>query len=235
MTRIGFDMIFFPNKLLLNLLACGMILSCSLYGAPAAQNGSSSTQTKKGNGQTSVQKGKKQSQDWQKFVSKENGFSVDFPSLPEHIQQTIDIPKTDLKISYETYISEPSDSVVYVVSVWNYPAEIDMSKPEVNLQDGFGGMLSALPGSEVLNMRMTQVQGFKALEFLVKNEDIYFQGKLILVHNTLYQVFTVYKSSEDMTQNYIRFIDSFKLLEPEKRAIRKNGNGKNGSSQKMNV
>lgn len=221
-------MSFFPNKLFLNILACGMILSCSINGAPPAQT---PTETRPQTQQKNMPK-KAKPQEWKTFVSKESGFSVDFPALPEHIQQTIDIPKTELKISYDTYISEPSESVVYVVSVWNYPAEIDMSKPEVNLQDGFGGMLSALPGSEVLNMRMAPVQGFKALEFLVKNEDIYFQGKLILVYNTLYQVFTVYKSSEEMKDNYNRFIESFKLLDPEKRKVKKNGNG---SAKKVNI
>lgn len=216
----------FPNKLLLNILACGLVLSCPLHAAPQ-------TNTKQHNNSKQTQ------EKWTTFTAKKDGFSVSLPSQPENIEQTIDIPKTDLKISYNTYLSEPSDSVVYVISVWNYPPQIDMSKPEVNLQDGFGGMLSALPGSEVLNMKMTEVQGYKALEFLVKNDDIYFQGKLILVYNTLYQVFTVYKNTMDMSENYIRFIDSFKLLEPEKRkpAPQKNNgqNGRSSTTRKMNV
>lgn len=203
-------MSFFPNKLLLNILACGLILSCPLEAAT----------------QTAPKKEVKQ--DWTRFTSTQDGFSVDLPSKPEHVQQTIDIPKTDLKIDYNTYLSEPSDDVVYVVSVWNYPAKIDMSKPEINLQDGFGGMLSALPGSEVMSMKMGEVNGYKSLEFLVKNDEIYFQGKLILVYNTLYQVFTVYKKSVDMTDNYVHFINSFKLINPEKRQV-------NGNHKKMNV
>lgn len=205
----------FPNKLLLNILACGLVLCPPLHGAVSQKHST-----------------KNQGQEWQTFTSKSSGFSVDLPTKPEHVQQTIDIPKTDLKIEYNTYLSEPSDNVVYVISVWNYPPQIDMSKPEVNLQDGFGGMLSALPGSEVMNMRMTEVQKYPALEFLVKNEDIYFQGKLILVYNTLYQVFTVYKNNVDMSDNYIHFIDSFKLLNPEKRKVAPQ---KSGKAKKMNV
>lgn len=168
--------------------------------------------------------------EWKKFTSTESGFSIELPKTPDHIQQKIDIPKTDLSIGYHTYVSEPSDAVVYVISVWNYPSEIDMSKPEVNLQDGFGGMLSALPGSEVLDMKMTQDQGFKTLEFLVKNESIYFQGKLILVYNTLYQVFTVYKDSAEMDTDYTHFIDSFKLIEPSQHQVAPKAQG-----EKLNV
>ncbi len=201
-------MTFLPNKLLLNVLACGLILTCPLH----CEAKSSSDQ-----------------KNWTEFTSQENGFSVELPTQPEHVEQTIDVPRTDLKIHYDTYISEPSDSVVYVISVWNYPSEIDMSKPEVNLQDGFGGMLSALPGSEVKSMQMTEEQDYKALDFLVKNDEIFFQGKLILVYNTLYQVFVVYKDSVDMKEDYEHFIDSFKLLQPEKRKL------DSSNATKMNV
>jgi hypothetical protein len=155
--------------------------------------------------------------EWVAFTSKEGGFTVDLPKTPEHVSQKIDIPKTDLSIKYNTYVAEPSDSIVYVVSVWNYPSQIDMSKPEVNLADGFSGMLSALPGSEVLEKNVGDFNGFKALEFRVKNDDIYFQGKLILVHNTLYQVFTVYKEEEaaGMKASYKHFISTFQLVNPE--------------------
>lgn len=192
-------------KNLLNYLLFGIILSIPLQGSPFAQF--SSPKTSKNMNKNS----------WKSYSYEKNGFSIELPEKPEHVEQSITIPKTDLQITYDTYLSEPSDSSVYVISVWKYPPEIDMSSPEINLKDGFSGMLSALPGSKVLNMNMGTLQGYNTLEFLVQNEDIYFQGKLILVHNTLYQVFTVYKnSSENMTDNYVQFIDSFKLLSPEK-------------------
>lgn len=195
------------NKLLVNMLAAGLLLSSPMQAKLIAQN--SSTQ---------------KVVSWQKFTSEESGFSVQLPASPDHIQQKIDIPETNITINYDTYISEPSESMVYVISVWNYPAEIDMSKPEVNLQDGFGGMLSALPGSQVQKMQMIDEQGFKALEFLVKNDDIYFQGKLILVYHTLYQVFAVYKESAQAEQDFQQFITSFKLINPEKRKVEPTNN-----------
>ncbi len=179
-------MVYMINKLLLNILTVGLLFSSPLL----ADN-------------------------WQGFTAPKSGFSVKLPKEPEHVEQKIDIPRTDLSIRYSTFISEPNEKVVYVISVWSYPAEIDMSKPEVNLQDGFGGMLSALPGSQVLSMQMGEQQGFKSLSFLVKNGEIYFQGRLVLVYNALYQVFAVYKGKEEMEKNYAQFIDSFKLINPE--------------------
>lgn len=88
---------------------------------------------------------KEESKNWKQFSSPENGFSVEFPKIPDHIHQKVQIPKSDLELEYDTYVSEPSENVVYVVSVWNYPSAIDMSKPEINLKDGFSGMIAALP------------------------------------------------------------------------------------------
>ena len=190
------------NKLFLNILAACLFFSSPLLAA-----------------------------EWQAFTAQKNGFQAAFPKAPEHVEQKIDIPRTDLSIRYNTFVCEPDENVVYVISVWNYPAEIDMSKPEANLQDGFGGMLSALPGSQVISMQMGEQQGFKSLSFLVKNEDIYFQGKLILVYNTLYQVFAVYKGKEDSDQSYTKFINSFKLINPEMQKVEK----KAAVKGKMNV
>ncbi len=171
---------------------------------------------------------------WKNFSFEESGFSVDLPAAPEHIQQSITIPSTNISLQYDTFVSEPNSSIVYVISVWKYPGDIDMSSSQINLQDGFKGMLSALPNSKVEKMQMTKEQGFNALEFLVKSENIYFQGKLILVYNTLYQVFTVYKASEDMSKNYPRFINSFKLLNPAKHKV-ENAPLRNANDKKLRV
>ncbi len=151
--------------------------------------------------------------EWQLFTSTEGNFTIQLPTEPQIVDQKIEIPKTDLLIRYQTYLSEPHENVVYVVSVWTYPPEIDMSRPEVNLQDGFGGMLAALPDAEVKSMRQFEVEGADALEFLVKSDTILFQGQLILSGNTLYQVFAVYQEQEADRVQYQKFIDSFHFLQ----------------------
>ena len=83
--------------------------------------------------------------------------SLELPTTPQHVSQKIDIPKTDLSIHYDTYLSEPNENSVYVVSVWYYPPQVDMSKPDVNLKEGFQGMLTALPGAKVMKSEMFQL------------------------------------------------------------------------------
>ena len=88
---------------------------------------------------------------------------------------------------------------------------MDISRPELNLQEGFAGMLQALPECQVLFMQATQVQGHKALEFWVSCEDVYFRGILVSVNHTLYQVFMVYKNKNPkaLDKEYETFSKSF--------------------------
>lgn len=196
---LGLKMALLRNAFLLNLLTVGLLMSGSLsaYSKPNYQR----VDAKKS--------------EWKPFTSTKSGFNIQFPAQPQHVEQTIEVPQTDMKISYNTYLSEPSDAVVYVVSVWNYPVEIDMDDPKQNLQDGFSGMLSALPGAQVEMMQMGSTQGFDSLEFKVKSDEIFFRGKLILVHHTLFQVFTVYRSDLESEKDYAHFIQSLELINPK--------------------
>ena len=152
---------------------------------------------------------------WKRYdYTQECGFSVQFPELPEHSGQVIEVPQSDLSIRYDTYVAETfSDNTVYVVSVWEYPEKVDISKPELNLQEGFAGMLYALPESQVLYLKETSMQGHKALEFWIACDNVYFRGMLVSVNHTLYQVFMVYKgrSPEILDKEYNTFVQSFKV------------------------
>lgn len=152
---------------------------------------------------------------WKRYdYTKSCGFSAEFPGDPEHSGQVIEIPQSELTIRYDTYVTETqADNTVYVVSVWEYPEKVDVSRPELNLQEGFAGMLQALPESQVLFMQAKEVQGHKALEFWISCEDIYFRGMLISVNHTLYQVFVVYKNknAKALDKEYETFTKSFKI------------------------
>lgn len=152
---------------------------------------------------------------WKRYDYTGNrGFSVEFPGEPDHSGQIIEIPQSDLTIRYDTYVTETqSDGTVYVVSVWEYPEKVDVSRPALNLQEGFSGILQALPESQVLFMQAKDIQGHKALEFWIACEDVYFRGVLISANHTLYQVFIVYKNqnANALDKEYDQFIKSFKI------------------------
>ncbi|ANH78987.1 hypothetical protein Cs308_0817 [Candidatus Chlamydia sanziniae] len=157
----------------------------------------------------------KSSLEWKHYDYTSNcGFSVDFPGEPDHSGQIVELPQSEITIRYDTYVTETTeDNSVYVVSVWEYPDKVDISRPELNLQEGFSGMMQALPESQVLFMQATQIQGHKTLEFWISCEDVYFRGMLISVNHTLYQVFIVYKNKDPkaLDEEYATFTKSFKI------------------------
>ncbi len=152
---------------------------------------------------------------WKRYdFTQHCGFSAQFPENPDHSGQIIEIPQSDLTIRYDTYVAETkSDGSVYVVSVWEYPESVDIRRPELNLQEGFAGMLQALPESQVLFMKASEMQGHKSLEFWISCEDVFFRGFLISVNHTLYQVFMVYRNKDpkSLDHEYDTFTQSFKI------------------------
>ncbi|WP_407473256.1 hypothetical protein ACH8ZP_01140 [Chlamydia pneumoniae] len=157
----------------------------------------------------------KDSLSWKRYdYTSSSGFSVEFPGEPDHSGQIVEVPQSEITIRYDTYVTETHpDNTVYVVSVWEYPEKVDISRPELNLQEGFSGMMQALPESQVLFMQARQIQGHKALEFWIVCEDVYFRGMLISVNHTLYQVFMVYKNKnpQALDKEYEAFSQSFKI------------------------
>ncbi|SPN73383.1 hypothetical protein C10C_0205 [Chlamydia serpentis] len=157
----------------------------------------------------------KDSLSWKRYdYTSSCGFSIEFPGEPDHSGQIVEVPQSEITIRYDTYVTETaSDNTVYVVSVWEYPEKVDISRPELNLQEGFSGMMQALPESQVLFMQARQIQGHKALEFWIVCEDVYFRGMLISVNHTLYQVFMVYKNKnpQALDKEYKAFSESFKI------------------------
>lgn len=206
----------FSNNIILNVLCIGLFLSFFNSGESKVN----SFIKKDYNSKVLVVSDE---DSWKVFNDKETGFMISFPCEPITSKKTIEIPQSNISITYNTYVCETSEDAVYVVSVWEYPKEIDISRPEVNLQEGFAGMLSALPESQVLLMKSSERDGFKSLEFWVKNDDIFFKGELISVNHKLYQVFFVYrdKNGEEVIKDYSKFIDSFKIFEKQSLRVMK--------------
>ena len=156
---------------------------------------------------------------WKRYdYTQECGFSVQFPELPEHSGQVIEVPQSDLSIRYDTYVAETfSDNTVYVVSVWEYPEKVDISKPELNLQEGFAGMLYALPESQVLYLKATSMQAFAHISSGQANGTVMMEGLATALGTTIVGLFVAIPSLVGF--NYLRAHASQVSLEIEQIAF----------------
>jgi hypothetical protein len=85
--------------------------------------------------------------------------------------------------------------------------------PETNLEGALNGMVASGEGNEVVSSNFHYFDGHRALDYKIsnKNENIYLQGKIILVEQTLYQLMVAYESGNDNETDYNKFINSFNL------------------------
>lgn len=152
-------------------------------------------------------------EEWKVFNSTLGQFQVTFPSYPTHETDNIQILDSTITFKYDSYLTETSDGTTYFVSTVTYPFEIDTSSPETNLEGSLNGMVASSEGSEVVFSGFTYFDGYRALDYKIKNtnENIYLQGKIILVDQTLYQLMVSYELVNFNKTNYDKFINSFEL------------------------
>ena len=152
-------------------------------------------------------------EEWKVFNSTLGQFQVTFPSYPTHETDNIQILDSTITFKYDSYLTETSDGTTYFVSTVTYPFEIDTSSPETNLEGSLNGMVASSEVSEVVFSGFTYFDGYRALDYKIKNtnENIYLQGKIILVDQTLYQLMVSYELVNFNKTNYDKFINSFEL------------------------
>jgi hypothetical protein len=88
----------FKNKFLVKFIVCGL-LTVSICGEKLHAQTNGNGKRTNGKGTVPVEE-----QSWSTFSSEESGFSVDFPKKPEHVHQTIKVPKTEVTIEYEMFL-----------------------------------------------------------------------------------------------------------------------------------
>lgn len=148
---------------------------------------------------------------WKEFNSPVGKFKATFPAYPAHETDNIDTG-TGLTLKYDTYSSETSDGTSYMVNTVVYPAEVDTSNPETNLEGSLNGMLASNDGNKLISSNLIYSNGYRALDFLILNSGtVYLKGKIIMAGQTLYQVMVAYESKNYNESNYNKFMNSFNL------------------------
>lgn len=148
---------------------------------------------------------------WKEFNSPVGKFKATFPSYPAHKTDNIDTG-TGLTLKYDTYTGETSDGTSYMVNMVVYPAKVDTSNPETNLEGSLNGMLASNDANKLISSNLTYSNGYRALDFLILNNGtVYLKGKIIMAGQTLYQVMVAYESKNYNESNYSKFMNSFNL------------------------
>ncbi len=149
--------------------------------------------------------------DWRQFQSLTGKCSVSFPSQPEHIRQTMNVPEEKVDLNYDVYVAAEGNKAVYMVLIAEYPSFVDESYAELSLESFLNGIVSQHPSNQLVSADLINVQGNKGVDFFVKTEDVYFKGRAVMAKNSLYLLAMECEEANYSESSFNRFISSFKL------------------------
>ncbi|MHB9147359.1 MAG: hypothetical protein ACYC2U_02855, partial [Candidatus Amoebophilus sp.] len=102
---------------------------------------------------------------WKTFQPASKAFEIKFPTQPSYEKEELPIEDTKLKIKYECYESTTDKGVAYSVSYMNYPADIELTKFDLN--DFIEDIVQSSSSNKLLTSLESYVGKHKAVDFLI--------------------------------------------------------------------
>ncbi len=148
---------------------------------------------------------------WKEFHSHSGSCSMMFPADPEHISEKMAMPEEGFELKYDAYISAAEQETVFMLLIAQYPDFVDQSFAQMSLEGFLNGILTHNPGNQLLFADLLLVEGHEALDFFVRNGNVYFKGRAVMVKNSLYLMAMECEIPHYDEGHYKHFVNSFKL------------------------
>jgi hypothetical protein len=148
--------------------------------------------------------------EWIQYSSDDAGFKISFPTNPEEASKELVIPDSGKVLSYEEITSAENEKVHYSVSHMELPRKWRLAG-STTLLKGVLDIMVKYEGSELIEKEFKKFDGFRVLDFRMKQGNDEVKGRLIIVGPTLYKLSITYPSThaDKMQQN--PFLDSFEI------------------------
>lgn len=148
---------------------------------------------------------------WTDFHSVQGKCSVSLPENPEHVRQLLPMPEEGYNLQYDVYVAAHEQKAVYMMLIAQYPPYVTEQYAEQGLESFLNGILSQNPNNQLVFADLTEVQGFKALDFFIQTGGVYFKGRAIMAQNNLYLLAMECEQGNYLDGNFTHFINSFNL------------------------
>ncbi|OGN61595.1 MAG: hypothetical protein A3F09_00655 [Chlamydiae bacterium RIFCSPHIGHO2_12_FULL_49_11] len=148
---------------------------------------------------------------WKKVYSQPGKCSAHFPRNPEYIQQRMQISGDEQEMHYHVYVADEDRQAVYMVLIAAYPGQVDDESAVKNLEHFLNVLLSQSPKNKLVSANLVQVQGYPAMDFFIRNDNVYFRGRAIQANNTLYLLAMECESPNYQEPHFVFFIETFEL------------------------
>lgn len=150
-------------------------------------------------------------EDWHVFDEPTGSFSVMVPTLPQHVAENLTDPASKEQRKYDMFVSERPDGSVFMINTITFP-EGNISQIDDQIaQSVVSDMLASNPQNKLNSMQLVDYHGSKALNFSIKNDQYFIDGKVFLIDKTLYVLAFLSKHDNYNPKEFDFFVNSFKL------------------------
>ncbi|OGK43426.1 hypothetical protein A2956_02460 [Candidatus Roizmanbacteria bacterium RIFCSPLOWO2_01_FULL_37_57] len=148
---------------------------------------------------------------WQAFHSTEGKFKINFPQYPSESSSTESVE--NMEIPFTQYDSVDSNGDQFMAQFVIYPVEPGDLNPKGVLEGAVNGSVNSETNNKLISSSFTEYEEYPAIDFVIhnSNEELYINGRNILVNSTLYTILVASKNQNPI--NYNRFLNSFKLID----------------------
>jgi hypothetical protein len=150
---------------------------------------------------------------WKKFHSVPGKCTIAFPSVPEHVKQTMKLEEDNYNMQYDVYVStEGEKQAVFMVLIAQYPPYVNESCAELSLECFLNGILTQHPNNQLVFADLIEFQGHKGMDFFIKTKGMFFKGRVVMAGSNLYLVAMECDESSYKDHQFNYFINSFGLV-----------------------
>lgn len=149
--------------------------------------------------------------DWRSFSPPDRKFAVLLPVPPQHAKDTVEIPRSELKRSYEMYISETLNGSIFMISIITYPREYPVVDQKSTLNDLVQEMVQTHSQNRLFSSQEGTFDKFPAVSFDINNPIYHIVGKVIAVQNTYYLLSYLAKKEQFDQVEYDYFLRNFQI------------------------
>ncbi len=157
---------------------------------------------------------------WNKYISEEYGYRIEFPESPTEEQRTLVSEIGDLEMAmviFDASETKSDENLIYIVNCTEYPdSTISSSDPtflEEFYRGSIDGAVESVHGKKISETKF-KLDGYSGRKVRIDFQDGYavITMKLLLADNKLYMLQTITETSKDFNKSISKFMDSFELL-----------------------
>ena len=148
---------------------------------------------------------------WKDFHSATGKCRLKFPNQPQHVSENIQFAEEGYTLRYDAYVSTTDPQTVYMLLIAQYPDFVDQSYARGSLESFLNGIINHNPNNQLLFADLILVNGHEALDFFIRTGGLYFQGRALMVNNSLYLMAMECEMRDYNEQHYKAFVTSFEL------------------------